>query len=428
MVFGKENTFEEAEQVADRMFRKFRRQDQVEVSGVPEGAVVQGSGSGNKGDEKISFEVDLKRPLGLILREIAGYGVYVDAVTAEGSAKAAGVQRGDKITATSATMSSSQMWEKNSMEGVMSAVNSAALVRGQVRIRFQRDPVLASIVCTGDESKASFLELPRALISVEKARLRETAREEFEVTLQLPGKSMKSLLAGDLFDGRLPYGLHLVERTGRAGERCLEVADVVAGGTAAESSGLIRAGDQVGSSSKPILLQAHACCHSRKVALGGGGGEAPGEGAGPTSGKSLAGVSSAVQTRIGRTFTLRFSREVQLGKWEQSGSVLVKASPQDKTAYFSTSGVGLTAKKYGSQGKFAPVEVLPEASEDLVGNKVRPPKRHSRATALSVLPDEAGWDLVQEVRMFHDRNVNNWPPHLNVIHPFVRKDSFLLAA
>lgn len=92
MVFGKENTFEEAEQVADRMFRKFRRQDQVEVSGVPEGAVVQGSGSGNKGDEKISFEVDLKRPLGLILREIAGYGVYVDAVTAEGSAKAAGVQ------------------------------------------------------------------------------------------------------------------------------------------------------------------------------------------------------------------------------------------------------------------------------------------------------------------------------------------------
>lgn len=83
------------------------------------------------------------------------------------------------------------------------------------------------------------------------------------MTLQLPGKSMKSLLAGDLFDGRLPYGLHLVERTGRAGERCLEVADVVAGGTAAESSGLIRAGDQVGSSSKPILLQAHACCHSR---------------------------------------------------------------------------------------------------------------------------------------------------------------------
>lgn len=405
MVFGKENTFEEAEQVADRMFRKFRRQDQVEVSGVPEGAVVQGSGSGNKGDEKISFEVDLKRPLGLILREIAGYGVYVDAVTAEGSAKAAGVQRGDKITATSATMSSSQMWEKNSMEGVMSAVNSAALVRGQVRIRFQRDPVLASIVCTGDESKASFLELPRALISVEKARLRvqETAREEFEVTLQLPGKSMKSLLAGDLFDGRLPYGLHLVERTGRAGERCLEVADVVAGGTAAESSGLIRAGDQV------VATQASV-----------------GDQLWPQ--KSLAGVSSAVQTRIGRTFTLRFSREVQLGKWEQSGSVLVKASPQDKTAYFSTSGVGLTAKKYGSQGKFAPVEVLPEASEDLVGNKVRPPKRHSRATALSVLPDEAGWDLVQEVRMFHDRNVNNWPPHLNVIHPFVRKDSFLLAA
>ena len=50
------------------------------------------SGSVNKGAEKITFEVDLKRPLGLILREIAGYGVYVDAVTAEGSANAAGVQ------------------------------------------------------------------------------------------------------------------------------------------------------------------------------------------------------------------------------------------------------------------------------------------------------------------------------------------------
>jgi len=30
--------------------------------------------------------------------------------------------------------------------------------------------------------------------------------------------------------------------------------------------------------------------------------------------------------------------------------------------------------------------------------------------------------------MYHDRNVENWPPHLNVIHPFVRPDSFLLAA
>ena len=40
----------------------------------------------------MTFEVDLKRPLGLILREIAGYGVYVDAVTPEGSANAAAVQ------------------------------------------------------------------------------------------------------------------------------------------------------------------------------------------------------------------------------------------------------------------------------------------------------------------------------------------------
>lgn len=59
------------------------------------------------------------------LNQLGGRGTDVLAGISSG-------QRGDKITATSATMSSSQMWEKNSMEGVMSAVNSAALVRGQV--------------------------------------------------------------------------------------------------------------------------------------------------------------------------------------------------------------------------------------------------------------------------------------------------------
>ena len=120
---------------------------------------------------------------------------------------------------------------------------------------------------------------------------------------------------------------------------------------------------------------------------------------------SLEGVTSAVRTRLGRTFALRFSREVQLGKWEQSGAALVKASPQDKTAYFSTSGVGLTTV-VPRAARFSASEVLPESPPEgdkgaKAARRRREPRRHSRATALSILPDEAGWDLIQ---------VRPWPP------------------
>jgi len=193
MVFGQENGFEEAEEVAERFFRKFSRQAQEADEDAVNVPGDSAKSTGSNAAERVTFELDLKRPLGLVLREISGYGVYVEGVTDGGSAKAAGVQRGDRVAATSATMSN-KMWEKTSMEGVMAAVNSAAALRGEVRIRFERDPVLASIVCTGDENKdgaeRARVGLARALVSVEKARLRvqETAREEFEVVLQLPGK------------------------------------------------------------------------------------------------------------------------------------------------------------------------------------------------------------------------------------------------
>eukprot|EP00316_Scyphosphaera_apsteinii_P007974 CAMPEP_0119325100 /NCGR_PEP_ID=MMETSP1333-20130426/64988_1 /TAXON_ID=418940 /ORGANISM="Scyphosphaera apsteinii, Strain RCC1455" /LENGTH=819 /DNA_ID=CAMNT_0007332985 /DNA_START=217 /DNA_END=2676 /DNA_ORIENTATION=+ len=82
------------------------------------------------------YEVVVPRPLGLQLEESPGRGVVVSLVLESGNAAQMGVQVGDIIIATSASVGS-QMWDKKTLAGVQSAIQTR--VDGQVRLRFKRE-------------------------------------------------------------------------------------------------------------------------------------------------------------------------------------------------------------------------------------------------------------------------------------------------
>ena len=175
------------------------------------------------------------------------------------------------------------MWEKSTMDGVLSALHSGTLFSNTVRIRFERDPVLASIVGFSAESSTSRVDLSRALLSVERARLRvqQTTTETFEVALPLPGKD-KSFLRGESpFNGQLPYGVRLAED-----DEGVYVAHIAPHGTAADSR-LLRVGDRI-------------------VATQG----STGEKLWPK--KTLSGILSATNTRLSSSITFQIERKVQL--------------------------------------------------------------------------------------------------------------------
>jgi hypothetical protein len=83
---------------------------------------------------------------------------------------------------------------------------------------------------------------------------------------------------------------------------------------------------------------------------------------------------------------------------------LIPASPLDKVAYFSTFGAGISLRRNASL-----VGAAPERRE---GQGDKQAARRTLATSLVLLPDEKGWDLVQEIRLAHDRKVRMWPPHI----------------
>ena len=277
--------FEEAEEVAKRLFRlktAVQRDDGKFDGNKRTAAATNRGGDQDDNGEKIVVEIELQRPLGFALKEVAGYGIYVDSVMAGGSAEKMGVQRGDRVLATSATVGGG-MWEKSTMDGVLSALHSGTLFSNTVRIRFERDPVLASIVGFSAESSTSRVDLSRALLSVERARLRvqQTTTETFEVALPLPGKE-KSFLRGESpFNGQLPYGVRLAED-----DEGVYVAHIAPLGTAADSR-LLRVGDRI-------------------VATQG----STGEKLWPK--KTLSGILSATNTRLSSSITFQIERKVQL--------------------------------------------------------------------------------------------------------------------
>lgn len=57
------------------------------------------------------------------------------------------------------------------------------------------------------------------------------------------------------------------------------------------------------------------------------------------------------------------------------------------------------------------------ASEQAAG---QPGKAHT--SALAVCPPEQVWGFVQALRRKYDRAFERWPPHLNLLYPFVREE------
>ena len=53
--------------------------------------------------------------------------------------------------------------------------------------------------------------------------------------------------------------------------------------------------------------------------------------------------------------------------------------------------------------------------------RASPSTTGSKLTALALVADEGSplWRVVQPIRRRHDRMVNVWPPHINILYPFV---------
>lgn len=52
----------------------------------------------------------------------------------------------------------------------------------------------------------------------------------------------------------------------------------------------------------------------------------------------------------------------------------------------------------------------------------------TKLTALALVPDIAAWPAIQAVRFEHDRQVRIWPPHINLLYPFVEEAKLESAA
>ena len=120
----RKDEFEEAESVAERIYRRSVRDNDASAkkSESADKADTLKPDPTEADDRKTIFELELARPLGLILKEVSGHGVFIEALT-NGSAASAGVRRGDRIVATGSTFGN-MMWEKSSLDGILASVNS----------------------------------------------------------------------------------------------------------------------------------------------------------------------------------------------------------------------------------------------------------------------------------------------------------------
>ncbi|KAK1766755.1 hypothetical protein QBC33DRAFT_492712 [Phialemonium atrogriseum] len=53
---------------------------------------------------------------------------------------------------------------------------------------------------------------------------------------------------------------------------------------------------------------------------------------------------------------------------------------------------------------------------------------NSHDTALCFIPDQDDWPSIDRFRALYDKAYGNWPPHVNLVYPFVRPDSLYRAA
>lgn len=47
----------------------------------------------------------------------------------------------------------------------------------------------------------------------------------------------------------------------------------------------------------------------------------------------------------------------------------------------------------------------------------------SRDTALCIIPPRSQWSKVDQLRSHYDRAYGKWPPHINLVYPFVQVDA-----
>ena len=47
----------------------------------------------------------------------------------------------------------------------------------------------------------------------------------------------------------------------------------------------------------------------------------------------------------------------------------------------------------------------------------------SHRSALCVVPHRSAWAQIQDVRCVHDRAFRRWPPHINLLYPFLPDDA-----
>ncbi|MCZ6675970.1 MAG: 2'-5' RNA ligase family protein [Candidatus Poribacteria bacterium] len=50
--------------------------------------------------------------------------------------------------------------------------------------------------------------------------------------------------------------------------------------------------------------------------------------------------------------------------------------------------------------------------------------RKTHTTAVVLIPPEAIWPQVQELRRVHDRNFERWMPHITLLYPFAEQEDF----
>ncbi|CAM9572842.1 unnamed protein product [Chrysoparadoxa australica] len=99
-----------------------------------------------------TYQVTVAKPLGIELMEVDDIGVVVKSVWRGSNAEAVGIQQGDVITATCSTVGG-RMWEKKSVDGVVSALTSRFLFSDEATIQLRRAIGLWAI--TADDEKVN---------------------------------------------------------------------------------------------------------------------------------------------------------------------------------------------------------------------------------------------------------------------------------